>query len=85
MGGRLSPRDGTLMILDPPNRTIEIRWVKFGANRQLEYRSLVPCIDASGALCAPSFWSNWQIVQTIDANDAAYEDVRASGGIAEAP
>jgi hypothetical protein len=69
-------------ISDP---MIEIRWVKIGAGRQLEYRSLVPCVNASGCLCAPSIWSRWRIVQTIQANDAAYEDVRASGGIMEAP
>jgi hypothetical protein len=77
------------MIISSPARdgqpTIEIRWVKFGANRQLEYRSVVPNVDASGSLCPPGQWSNWKIVQTIEANDAAYDDVRASGGIAEAP
>ena len=76
-------------MMTAPDPTIEIRFVKFGHNLrsphlQLEYRSLVLCIDASGSLCEPSYWSRWRIVQTIEAKDAAYEDVRASGGIMRA-
>lgn len=64
---------------------IEIRWVNITkTNRQLEFRFITPCVDASGALCPGGEWSNWQVVKSIDADEAAYEDLRASGGLAGA-
>lgn len=60
---------------------IEVRWVEFSKNRQLEYRFITPNVDASGGLCPPGEWSNWHVVPTVDADTAAYEDLRASGGI----
>lgn len=61
----------------------ELRWVVFGPNRQLEYRHAVLVVDASGALCPSDQWSNWIIVPKVDGTDAAFEDVQASGGIAD--
>ena len=69
---------------------IELRWVVFGpdtlgSKHQLEWRVLMPSIDASGGLCPGREWSNWQIVPTIDGDEAALEDLVASGGIVGAP
>lgn len=64
---------------------IEIRWVEFGPNKQLEYRVMTPSVDASGALCPGPGWSDWKVVPTISGDEAALEDLIASGGIADAP
>ncbi len=61
---------------------IEIRWVVFGENRQLEYRTKIYSgrrLDASGA--TPDVWSDWSVVPEVEGHEAAMEDVRASGGI----
>lgn len=63
---------------------IELRWVVFGRNRQLEYRVLMPAIDASGALCPGPGWGNWTVVPSVDGDEAALEDLIASGGLPEA-
>ena len=60
---------------------IELRWVEFGPNRQLEYRTRNIVNDNWGGYSKVSEWSNWQIVPTISGEDAAYEDLRASGGL----
>jgi hypothetical protein len=61
---------------------IEIRKVSIRADHwQLEYRWRILATDASGALCSTDKWSDWKRVETIDADDAAYEDLRASGGL----
>lgn len=66
---------------------IEMRWVKITeTGRQLEYRTKIFSgrrLDATGK--TGDVWSNWTVVPTIDAIEAAYEDLRASGGIADAP
>lgn len=64
---------------------IELRWVEFGPNKQLEYRVLMLSVDASGAFCPPGVWGDWKIVPTVSGDDAALEDLIASGGIADAP
>lgn len=64
---------------------IEIRWVEFGPNRQLEYRVMMPSVDASGALCPGPGWSDWKVAPTISGDEAALEDLIASGGITGAP
>lgn len=64
---------------------LELRWVEFGPNRQLEYRYLVPAVDASGALCPGGTWSDWQVAPTVSGDAAAMQDLIASGGIAGAP
>ena len=70
---------------------IQLRWVIFGVNRQLEYRSLKLRIDASGALTPlpmagnETDWTDWEIVPEIEGTEALYEDLRASGGIVGAP
>ena len=64
---------------------IELRIVEFGKNRQFEYRYQLPSVDASGAFCPPGVWSDWQVAPVIDGNDAAYEDLRVTGGIVGAP
>lgn len=64
---------------------IEMRWVALGRQRHLQYRFIQPCVDASGALCPGDKFTEWQTVPTIDVNEAAWEDVVASGGIANAP
>lgn len=59
---------------------IELRWLEIGSsikrhvnspwlaeNKEryvLQYRSMTPCADASGALC-PGEWSDWQDVPTV--------------------
>lgn len=63
---------------------IELRWVVFGPNRQLEYRVMTPSVDASGAFCPGPGWSHWKVVPKVDGDDAAREDVIASGGLPEA-
>ena len=60
---------------------IELRWVEFGKNRQLEYRTLTPGIDASGALCPGIGWGDWTRVPSINGDEAAYQDLIASGGL----
>jgi len=64
---------------------IELRWVTYGQNKQLEYRILAFGIDASGALTPGGGWSNWIQVKTVTVDEASYEDLRASGGIVGAP
>jgi hypothetical protein len=64
---------------------IELRWVALGKQRHLQYRSLKPTWQASGAWGEPSQWSEWEDVPTVDANGVAYEDLRAAGGIGDAP
>lgn len=64
---------------------IELRWVALGEQRLLQYRSLRPSWQVSGAWGEPSQWSDWQDVPTVDANDVALEDLRSSGGIVSAP
>ena len=65
----------------------EMRWVALGnlGRRFLQYRFIQPCVDASGALCPGDKFTEWRDVPTIDVNEAAWEDVVASGGIANAP
>jgi hypothetical protein len=63
----------------------ELRWVTFGPNRQLEYRSRETTIDNWGGVRKVGGWSHWRIVPEVDADDAAYEDLRASGGVVGAP
>ena len=60
---------------------IELRWIVFGPNKQLEYRILTPSIDASGALCPGTKWTDWKRVPEIDGEEAAYDDLQASGGL----
>jgi len=64
---------------------IELRWIEFGPNRQLEYRVQKRIVDNWGTMHGFGDWSDWKIVPTIDGEEAAYEDLRASGGIANAP
>lgn len=67
---------------------IELRWVTFGPNRQLEYRTLKWRVDAGGALNvlpAPIEWTDWKRVPSVDGDEAAYQDIVASGGIMGSP
>ena len=72
---------------------IELRWVEFGNTglgpgqgyRQLEYRTYILDVDASGEFCPSGEWTDWKVVPTIDGDEAAVEDLIASGGIADAP
>jgi hypothetical protein len=64
---------------------VELRWVTFGRNRQLEHRFRSIRVNNWGDLIGIGEWSDWKIVETIEGEDAAWEDVRASGGIARAP
>ena len=51
---------------------IELRWVYLAANpahRQLQYRTLTPNVDASGALCPPGEWSEWKPVGGVLSGD----------------
>lgn len=64
---------------------IELRWVTFGRNRQLEYRTREVRVDNWGSPRSVSDWSDWKAVPSVDGDGAAYEDVRAAGGIAAAP
>jgi hypothetical protein len=58
---------------------IELRWVVVGKNRHLQYRyHLFPLVEEK-------VWTDWIDVPEIDHNEAAWEDVRAAGGIANAP
>ena len=62
----------------------EIRWVEFGSNRQLEYRQLKVRVDASGAITPlpmPIEWTDWVVVPIVSGDEAAIEDLIASGGI----
>jgi hypothetical protein len=60
---------------------LELRWVTFGKNCQLEYRERHLVTNNWGDLRSVSDWSEWKTVPTIDGNEAAYEDLRASGGL----
>lgn len=64
---------------------VEIRRVTLGSNRQLEYRYRPIRIDAWGNLRGLDEWSNWMIVAEVDGDEAAMQDLIASGGIAGAP
>ena len=60
---------------------VELRWVKFGPNIQLEYRTMHPVSNNWGHLTGVSEWSDWKIVPTIDGNEAAMGDLISSGGL----
>ena len=50
---------------------IELRWVEFGPNRQLEYRTKIyggRRLDATGK--TPDVWSDWVVVPTISGDEA---------------
>jgi len=69
-------------------KNIEIRWLinEVTMERRLYYRSLLFTVDASGALTPfGAEWGPWELVieQTLD--EAALEDLIASGGIRGAP
>lgn len=64
---------------------VELRWIALGKQRLLQFRFIIPNVDASGALCPPGAWSEWQDVPVVDVNDAALEDLRSAGGIVNAP
>jgi hypothetical protein len=64
---------------------VELRWVVFGPNRQLEYRTKTVVVDNWGSPLRVGEWSDWKIVPSVDGDEAAYEDVRATGGIVSAP
>lgn len=63
----------------------ELRWVKFGQYRQLEYRYRGLIVDNWGDIRGLRGWSDWKVVETVDGNDAAYEDLIASGGLGATP
>lgn len=63
---------------------IELRFVEFGPNKQLEYRTLKWRVDASGALNVlpmPIEWTDWVRVPSVDGDTAAFQDLVGSGGI----
>lgn len=65
---------------------IELRWVEFGPNKQLEYRTKIYSgrrLDATGK--TSDVWSGWVVVPTVSGDEAAMGDLIASGGIANAP
>ena len=62
---------------------IELRWVTFGKNRQLEFRTRELCVSIWGDVQAADDWSDWMIVPNVDGNEAAYGDLSAAGGIVE--
>ena len=64
---------------------IELRWVEFGPNKELNYRVMMPSVDASGALCPGSQWSDWKKVPTVTGDEVSLQDLIASGGFADAP
>lgn len=62
---------------------IELRWVEFGPNKQLEYRQREFRQSTwSSRENGYGPWSDWSIVQTVTGDGAALEDLIASGGIA---
>ena len=64
------------------NSIFEMRWVEFGPNRQLEYRTRNLRINVpSGTVIGLGGWSDWQIVPKISGEEAAYGDLCISGGI----
>lgn len=67
------------------NGFLELRWVVFGRNRQLEYRSRTIRTNNWGDFLGFGDWTDWKPVETVDGDEAAYEDLRAAGGIAGAP
>ena len=52
---------------------IEMRWVCWenAGARQLEYRFVQPCVDASGGLCPGDKWTEWKRVPEVDATHPA--------------
>lgn len=60
---------------------LELRWVEFGPNRQLEFRTRAAKVNNWGDVRGLGDWSDWMIVPTISGDEAAYEDLRAAGGI----
>lgn len=61
-------------------QAVQMRWVVFGPNKQLEYRYAVPKLDGNG-----NEWTLWIVVPNVNGHDAAMEDLAESGGIAGAP
>ena len=59
----------------------ELRWVTGGPNRVLEFRTRMLRIDAWNDVCGIKEWSDWMPVPSTDVNEAAYEDLIASGGL----
>lgn len=49
---------------------VELRklvWANVGYET-LQYRTLTPCVDASGSLCPGGEWSEWKNVPVMDGN-----------------
>ena len=46
----------------------ELRWIVFEnvGQRILEYRVLMPTVDASGSLCPGEVWSEWKEVPSFN-------------------
>lgn len=54
---------------------IEIRWVKdYQGFMQLQQRTRNVCVDAAGAFCQFTEWSEWQAVPIVH-DPHAFEDV----------
>jgi hypothetical protein len=65
---------------------IELRWVEFGPNKQLEYRTKILSgrrLVTVGATA--DVWSDWVVVPTVSGDEAALGDLIASGGIVGSP
>lgn len=41
---------------------------------RLQYRALLPNVDASGAFCPPGVWSEWRDVPTVTESEATCQD-----------
>jgi hypothetical protein len=54
----------------------ELRWVNDGdGNLQLQQRSCGFQVDASGAFCGLTAWSEWEAVPIVHASDAVVSTV----------
>lgn len=67
---------------------IEMQWItnEVTSERRLYYRCYNGSMDASGALnVARGSWGPWQQVPEKTLDESTWDDVRESGGIANAP
>lgn len=45
---------------------IELRWITIGDQKFLQYRSIIPTWQVTGAWGEPSAWGKWRDVETIE-------------------
>lgn len=76
MASRKRSRPATM---EGVSKMVELRFVAPDGTAELsavrlQYRALLPNVDASGAFCPPGVWSEWRDVPTVTESKATRQD-----------